>query len=219
MVSYFKNLSLRRGGAKTPVKAGCYAFLGLVMAISAVAGGTPSKKTYRNPILSDQDLADPEVIRVDGKYYLFPSSSGRGYDVYTSSDLVHWKRQGRAFEDHRHGAWAPDVFYNKGGDKKFYLYYTDNAPEGIAQGLFHKQIGVSVANSPLGPFVDKGSLATDAIDAHLFQDDDGKMYLYYVQLTGGFKILAQPMSDPLTKKGEVKEMIHPTEPWEKISGE
>ena len=62
-------------------------------------------------------------------------------------------------------------------------------------------------------------LATHAIDADLFQDDDGSLYLSYVDLAGGFKIVVQPMADPLTKKGEPKVVIHPTEDWEKRSGE
>ena len=129
-----------------------------------------------------------------------------------------WENKGLAFDDPRGGAWAPDVFHNKRGDGKFYLYYTDTAPTN-ASGHRLKQIGVAVADSPLGPFVDKGSLAIDAIDAHLFQDEDRKFYLYYVDLLGGFKIKAQAMSDPLTKKGEPAVVIRPTEPWEKISNE
>ena len=54
---------------------------------------------------------------------------------------------------------------------------------------------------------------------HLFQDDDGSLYLYYVELAGGFKIIVQPMADPLHKKGERKVIIRPTEEWEKRSGE
>jgi hypothetical protein len=56
---------------------------------------------------------------------------------------------------------------------------------------------------------------TDAIDAHLFEDADGSFYLYYANLAGGFKILVQPMADPLTMEGEAREVIRPTEPWEK----
>jgi xylan 1,4-beta-xylosidase len=66
--------------------------------------------------------------------------------------------------------------------------------------------------------VDKGVLAQDAIDSHLFRDDDGKFYLYYVHLAGGFKIMVQPMSNPLTRQGEARQVIHPTEEWEKVSG-
>jgi beta-xylosidase len=67
--------------------------------------------------------------------------------------------------------------------------------------------------------VDKTVLASNCIDAHLYQDDDDKLYLYYVDLRGGFKIVVQEMTDPLTKKGEPKEVIRPTEPWEKTNGE
>lgn len=175
------------------------------------------KKTYTNPLLPDISLADPDVIKVDDKYYLYPTSHTRGYDVYVSDDLVTWKNEGLVFDDPRQGAWAPEVFHNKRGDGKFYLYYTDNMPN-VPVAPLAKQVGVAVSNSPRGPFVDKASLADHSIDAELFQDDDGSYYLYYVHLEDGFKILVQPMADPLTKKGEPKEVIRPTEPWEMVSG-
>lgn len=176
------------------------------------------EKTYRNPLLPEVVMADPHVIRVDGKYYLYATTHTRGYDAFVSNDLVHWENKGRAFDDPRGGAWAPDVFHHKRGDGKFYLYYTDSIA-GAKAGGPQKQIGVAVADSPLGPFKDKVVLVTDAIDAHLFQDGDGEFYLYYVDLFRGFKIRVQPMADPLTrKKDESKIVIRPTEPWEKISG-
>jgi beta-xylosidase len=138
--------------------------------------------------------------------------------VFVSEDLVHWTRKARAFKDPRGGDWAPEVFHNKRGDGKFYLYYTDNMP-GVKRGPMDKQIGVAVADSPLGPFTDKGALAPNSIDADLFQDDDGSLYLYYAELAGGFKIIVQPMADPLHKKGEPAVIIRPTEEWEKRSGE
>jgi beta-xylosidase len=109
------------------------------------------------------------------------------------------------------------VIRNKRGDGKFYLYYTDNDPN-AAPGLLGKQIGVAVSNSALGPFEDKKVLASRSIDAHLFQDDDGRYYLYYVEIVGGFKIFVQRMSDPLTKEGDRIEVLHPTEQWEMVSG-
>lgn len=175
------------------------------------------KKTYKNPIIDKLGPADPHVIKFEGKYYLYPTTDGKGYDVFVSEDLVHWEQKPKAFLTPRGGAWAPDVFHNKKGDGKFYLYYTDNTSPS-REGRRIKQIGVAVAEHPLGPFVDKGVLFTNAIDAHLFQDDDGKFYLYYVDLTGGFKIKVQPMADPLTKKGDPIVVITPTEQWEKISG-
>lgn len=176
-----------------------------------------SARTYRNPLLPERQIADPFVLRVDKQYYLYPTSDSRGYEVFVSGDLVHWERKARVFEDPRGGDWAPEVFHHKRGDGKFYLYYTDNLP-GAKRGGLEKQIGVAVAESPLGPFKDKAVLATHSIDADLFQDDDGSLYLYYVNLSGGFKIIAQPMADPLTKKGEPKVVIRPTEEWETRSG-
>jgi beta-xylosidase len=179
---------------------------------------TPPARTYRNPLLPDREFADPDVIRVDGKYYLYATTDTRGYEVFVSDDLVHWERKARAFRDPLGGDWAPEVLHNTRGDGKYYLYYTDNASE-ERSALGNKQIGVAVANSPLGPFEDKSVLAADSIDADPFQDDDGKLYLYYVNLSGGFKILVQPLADPLTKEGEARILIHPTEAWEKRSGQ
>jgi beta-xylosidase len=123
------------------------------------------------------------------------------------------------FDDPRGGAWAPDVFHYSRGDGKFYLYYTDDDAEESRDAPFDKQIGVAVADGPLGPFVDKKPLVRGAIDAHMFQDDDGKLYLYYAEIAGGFKIFVQPMRDPLTPQGERRQILHPTEPWETAAGE
>lgn len=192
-------------------------FASLVLVAAGRAAEQPAESTYRNPILTEGSPADPHVIRVDGTYYLYATTHGRGYDVLTSRDLVHWEHKGRAFDDPRHGAWAPDVFHNARGDGKFYLYYTDNAAT-PTPGPFGKQIGVAVADSPLGPFIDQRVLVDGAIDAHLFQDEDGKYYLYYASIADGFKIVVQPMADPLTPAGEPTVLLQPTEPWETAAG-
>jgi len=182
----------------------------------------PKPLTYSNPILTDNG-ADPDVILVNGTYYLYPTTHGRGYDAWTSTDLVNWKFRGPVFTAPYGGAWAPDVFHNKRGNRRFYLYYTVSGPDSPPHGPFGKRIGVAVSDSPLGPFEDKKVLATGAIDAHMFQDDDGRYYLYYAQIEGGFKILVQRMADPLTKMsgrdGEPIELLHPTGGWETASGE
>ena len=119
---------------------------------------------------------------------------------------MHWERKPNCYTDSRGGVWAPDVFHNEKGDGRFYLYYTADNPHG------GKLIGATVADSPLGPFKDQGTLVTSAIDANLFRDDGGALYLYYVQLAGGFKIMVQPRSDPLAEKGTPATLIRPTEP-------
>jgi beta-xylosidase len=194
-----------------------FAFLPVaaIVFVSAPSFAQPSapraEKTYRNPIIARIGPADPHVIRHQGKYYLYPTLDGKGYDVFVSDDLVNWEQKPKCFTDPRGGAWAPDVFHAQKGDGKFYLYYTLNRPGG------GKQIGVALADGPLGPFVDQRNLVDGAIDAHLFQDDNGALYLYYVQLPG-FRITVQPMADPLTKKGEPMEVIRPTAEWERKKG-
>lgn len=168
---------------------------------------------YQNPILTTDNPADPHVIRVNGKYYLYPTSHTKGYDVFVSDDLVNWENRGPVFHSAPGGACAPDVFHNVRGDGKFYLYYTEDHPT-RPKSPVNKHIGVAVAEGPLGPFVDQGSLVTDSIDAHLFQDDDGRYYLYYAEIDGGFRIKVQPMADPLTKEGDPTEVLRPTKPWE-----
>ena len=176
----------------------------------------PSGKTYRNPIIDRIGPADPHVIRHEGKYYMYPTTDGRGYDVFVSTNLVDWEQKAKCFTDPRGGAWAPDVFHHAKGDGKFYLYYTVNRGARERGGL-NKVIGVAVGDGPLGPFKDHTNLVDSAVDAHLFQDDDGSLYLYWVQLPG-FRITVQLLADPLTKRGEPTEVIRPTANWERKKG-
>jgi beta-xylosidase len=172
--------------------------------------------TYSNPLLPNIDLADPHVILVDGVYYMYATTHTRAYEVFTSTNLVDWEKKTEVFPDSRAGLWAPDVFHDKNGSGKFYLYYTANAhiPH---RGALDKVVGVAEGPSPLGPFEDKGVLATISIDGHLYEEG-GKYYFYYVDLDGGFKIMAQRMANPIEKKGHAVKIIYPTEPWEMKSG-
>ena len=43
-------------------------------------------KAYRNPIIDRIGPADPHVIRHEGKYYLYPTTDGKGYDVFVSAE-------------------------------------------------------------------------------------------------------------------------------------
>ncbi len=158
-------------------------------------------ETYSSPFMGTVGIGDPSVIFYGGKYYLYPTGDNRSYDVYISSDLVHWKKGPKVFRSSGHGAWAPDVIYNP-PDRKFYLYYTVN-----------RRVGVAVADSPDGTFRALGTLVKHAIDADMFLDDDGKYYLYYVRFPA-FRIYVQPMESPVRKKGLPVPVIHPTERWE-----
>ena len=141
------------------------------------------RKTYRNPIANG---ADPFILPWDGKYYLYSTNSPDGYIVFESEDLMHWENKGLCLETGnvygapvaKRGFWAPEIYRIDG---RFYMLYT------VAGN-----IGVAVADSPLGPFqkYSEGFLFPDrlAIDANLLIDDDGQMYIYYVIVSGGNKI-------------------------------
>jgi beta-xylosidase len=151
----------------------------------------PQGPSYTNPVISD-DIADPDVIEVDGTYYLYPTSASHSYSVWTSNDLVHWNAGPVVFTHPDGSLQAPDVYHDEAAGI-FYLYF--NAAE---------RIGVATSTSPTGPFttvVDR--LVDRAIDANVFRDDDGRLYLYYVRTVADLfdphginSIWVQPMSSP-----------------------
>lgn len=168
-------------------------------------GAEQPAKVYANPVIPDVTLADPTVVFFEDTFYLYATGDTRGYDVYTSRDLVRWEKGPRVFKATRPQAWAPDV-YRHAADERFYLYYTTD-----------QKIGVAVSDRPDGEFVDKGLLVEGAIDAHLFADDDGQLYLFYVKLPG-FRILVQRMATPLEMRGEPVQVLSPSQAWEKTHG-
>ena len=162
----------------------------------------PEEGTYVNPVIKTLGLADPSVIYYKGKYYLYPTGDSRSYDVYISRNLVDWEKGPKVFKSDEGKVWAPDVFHDP-YDDQFYLYYSANY-----------KVGVAVADEPEGDFVDQGILFENAIDAHMFLDDDGRYYLYYVDVSLPFTIYVQPMATPLLKKGDPVFLIEPTKSWE-----
>ena len=106
----------------------------LVAAVIAVAPcPAVAAETYRNPIIDD-NLADPVVIHHDGTYYLYATGEvdgDNGYRVYTSGDLVSWKRGPVVFQPGQPHIWAPDVWRDPASGQ-FYLYYTANKTVGVA---------------------------------------------------------------------------------------
>ncbi len=147
--------------------------------------------------------ADPAVIEVDGAYYLYPTNLGNSLDCWTSTDLETWNYEGviwgpaPAGSWNDSGLWAPDVFEHEG---RFYLYYTANEKIGLAQ-----------ADNPLGPFEDVydhpfigggyGGVPFNSIDAHVFRDTDGSLYLYATGYNPITFLRVFPLNDPVTLSG------------------
>ena len=143
--------------------------------------------TVKNPIV-DGWYADPEARKYGDKYYVYVTGSEKknNLDAFSSSDLVHWEKHVGviAMEEFPHVhkcVWAPTVIDKNG---KYYLIFASNDIHSDSElgGL-----EIAAADRPEGPFhaVIEGSLVGEfhngaqPIDAHLFKDDDGTVYLYY----------------------------------------
>lgn len=112
---------------------------------------------------------DPAPLVVGDTVYLYVGNdvaSGSSYSIprwvaYSSKDLVEWKYEGVVLEENPStitwansstSAWAAQATEHNG---KYYFYFCTTAKSEIADG--HHCIGVAVADSPTGPFVDIGA--------------------------------------------------------------
>lgn len=129
-------------------------------------------------------FADPCLVVFDGRFYLFPTTDGHAdwggttFTAHSSDDLVHWQDHGPILTlgvDVRWAsahAWAPAMVRRDG---RYYFYFSAD-----------KNIGVAVADHPLGPFRDLGRPLVAAgeypgqmIDPSVFFDVDGTGYLIW----------------------------------------
>lgn len=138
-----------------------------------------SLNTYTNPL--NVSIADPFVLQAGDTYYMYGTTDygPRGFQVFTSPDLVRWTLAGQCYSPNRnswgtHSFWAPEVIAKDGA---YYLHYTCFSAEERK-----RNICVARADSPLGPFEDyAGPLYPERsiIDSHVYYDEDsGKYYIY-----------------------------------------
>lgn len=158
-----------------------------------------SKKAISQPLVSHMYTADPSAHVFNGKIYIYPShdidagipfnDNGdhfgmEDYHVISMDDInSEAKDNGVALHVNdvpwaERQMWAPDAASKNG---KYYLYF----PAKRANGIF--QIGVAISDSPTGPFIPekeaiKGSYS---IDPAVFEDEDGKYYMYFGGIWGG----------------------------------
>lgn len=139
--------------------------------------GAPQPLRYCNPLpLPEYPLqtrggrdmrsaADPTVIRVKDKWYMYPSNGM----AWWSTDMVNWHYQEMTLPGVGDAViWAPTVMEHNGA---FYLTAND--------------IGLYRANDPLGPWQPMGNIVDEngrrfvPFDPMLYRDDDGRVYLYW----------------------------------------
>lgn len=151
------------------------------------------------PLIKNIYTADPSAHVFDGKIYIYPShdiDAGIPFDDlgshFAMEDYHVISMNHPNDEAVENGValhikdvpwaqkqmWAPDAACKEG---KYYLYF----PAKRADGIF--QIGVAIGNTPVGPFVAEPAAIKNSysIDPAVFQDDDGKYYMYFGGLWGG----------------------------------
>ena len=142
-----------------------------------------------NPI-SERWYADPEARFYEGEYWIYVTNSiafhdQKNIDVLHSKDLIHWEScrdiiDMSGYLGYRFAVWAPTVVEKNG---KYYLIFACND---IRNDEELGGLEIAVADHPAGPFkaytdtlIGKFINGAQPIDAHLFKDDDGTIYLLY----------------------------------------
>src|SRR3954464_12155394 len=175
--------------------------------------------TFSNPL--NVQLGDPYVLHTGGMYYMYGTGGGadKGFDTYSSKDLVNWKSEGQVyFHDNKNGwsdpnanwggaYWAPEVYEVKG---RFYMFYSAQWRENPTKEAENFRIGVAVADKPTGPFIDIVNKpffdpGYPTIDANVFFDTNGKAYLYYSRVAYKHPVESE-IADLARKKGWYKEV-------------
>lgn len=158
-------------------------------------------RTFKNPILpvEFEAGADPAVFYHNGIFYFYSTNKDRA--VFTSTNLIDWVKGPSVLPLELKGAWAPEVYFHP-EDGKFYMYYTQKY-----------KIGVAVADRPDAMFTDLGFIALSGIDAHMFRDDDSRLYLYFTR-TPDFSMHCVPMKSPVETGGPVTKCFEISQTWE-----
>lgn len=156
------------------------------------ADGRLEGKMYSNPVTTNS-MPDPSVVRADdGWYYAY--GTAKNVSIMKSANLVDWEYVGTAFTDDTRpsfepgaGIWAPDVTQVGG---KYVMYYSMS----VWGGEWTCGIGCAVADSPEGPFVDKGKLfrsneigVKNSIDP-FYIEENGCKYLFWGSFRGIYHV-------------------------------
>ncbi len=158
-----------------------------------------NKRAISKPLVTHMYTADPSAHEFEGKVYIYPShdiEAGIPFndngDHFGMEDYHVLSMNSIDGETVDHGEalhvrdvpwaerqmWAPDAAHKDG---KYYLFF----PAKRADNIF--QIGVAVSDRPMGPFVAEPTAidGSYSIDPAVFEDEDGKYYMYFGGIWGG----------------------------------
>jgi len=174
-------------------------FFCFLLTISVLKAQNPEGKPISDPLVTHIYTADPSAHVFQGKVYIYPSHDieagipqndlGDHFDMRDYHVLSMTSIPGKVTD---HGValdkkdipwsgrqlWAPDAAFANG---KYYLYF----PLKDKQDIF--RIGIATSASPSGPFKPEAKPieGSFSIDPAVFQDTDGKFYMYFGGIWGG----------------------------------
>lgn len=160
--------------------------------------GDQGNGTYINPVLN-ADYSDPDVVRVNNKYYMVCSEfQYMGMPVLESEDMVNWKIIAQIYskldfpaydrvDSYSNGSWAPSIRYHDG---KWWVYFC-TPTEGLFMSTAEK------AEGPWTPLVHVKNVEKWE-DPCPFWDDDGTAYLAH-SLHGAGPIIIHKMDEDGTR--------------------
>jgi len=194
----------------------------------------PASQHPGNPI-RPYDTADPGVVRANGKWYVYHTSSGRSnrarYPIVVSdgNNITDWDVVGHIFPlghipkwcEESWSWWAPEVHKV---NNRYIAYYTARQ-----NGSNRFAIGAAIASKPEGPFKDMGAPikkneAVGLIDVSFFQDPTTrKKYLIWKEDQNDFNpprptplVMQELGSDGITLIGNSRELLRNDQPWEGV---
>lgn len=184
---------------------------------------------YMN-LLKAVPLPDPHVYVEDGTYYIVGTSdrSINTVDCYVTTDFINYEPHYNIYDPSLYNGWedraqalvfAPEIYCFDG---VYYMYYSAKDASLI------RRCSVVVADNPLGPYKPLVNDEVDGLnnplfhnsdyfkrtlDATVFTDDDGKMYMYLTvtkttQHIAGIELISPYQADWST----YKELVIPGTP-------
>jgi beta-xylosidase len=168
---------------------------------AAATDDTPPPATYSNPFAVT--MGDPFVLHDGDTYYLYGTRhAGRGFEAFSSRDLVRWRNRGFVLEKQpgswaQGDFWAPEVVRKDGRCLMFHV--------GASPVEKRRSVCVAVAESPLGPFREAAAPLLPGpeayTDPHPFRDPATGEWWLYVTRDGPppSRILAARLKPSLTE--------------------